>query len=133
MYRSSYLHLRSVERVPNASHALVYTGHRLAQLLVLLARAISQYLCFFPHALVLQVLYADGPRSAVEVVCDNDGVLSWPSADGDFDLWVVAGKGWERGFYEGIHASRGGPPVAVVKAERLAGEDEGADAILGCC
>jgi hypothetical protein len=63
-------------------------------------------------------------------MCDDDGMPPWPWAHCDFDLWAVAGEGWERGFYEGVHAAGGSPPVAVVEAEGFAGEDEGADAIL---
>lgn len=119
-----------MERIPNTPHTLVQTRHRLAQLPVLLACTIPQYLRLFPHAFVLQVPHAYRALGAVDVFGDDDGVPPWPWADGDFDLWVVAGEGRERGFEERVHADRGAPAVAVVEAHRFAGEDEGADAIL---
>jgi hypothetical protein len=120
-----------VERRPDTPNALVDTRHRLAQLLVLLAIAVPQHLGFLSHALVLQVLDADGPCGAVDVVCDDDGVLAWPGADGELNRRVALREGRERGLEERVHAFRGSPPVAVVELEAFALEDEGADAILG--
>lgn len=122
---------RAVERRPDTPNTLVDTGDGLAQLLVLLAVAIPQHLSLFPHALVLQVLDADGPCGAVDVVGDDDGVLARPRANGELDGGVARGKGGERRLDEGVHALGGAPPVAVVELEAFALEDEGADAILG--
>lgn len=130
-HRRSYLDLRPMERIPNAPHALIQTRHRLAQLPILLARTIPQYLCLLPHALILQILDAYRACGAVDVLGDYDGVFPWPWADGDLDLWVAAGKGGERGFEKRVHALRGAPVVAVVEAHGFAGQNEGADAILG--
>ena len=120
-----------MERRPDTPDALVDTRHRLAQLLVLLAVAVPQHLGLLPHALVLQVLDADGPCGAVDVVCDDDGVLAWPGADGELNRRVALCESRERGLEERVHAFRGSPPVAVVEFEAFALEDEGADAILG--
>src|SRR5690242_8167857 len=125
------LDLRAVERRPDTPNTLVDTGDGLAQLLVLLAVAIPQHLCLFPHPLVLQVLDADGPCGAVDVVGDDDGVLARARADGELNGGVARGEGGERRLDEGVHALGGAPPVAVVELEAFALEDEGADAILG--
>lgn len=119
-----------MKRVPNTPHALIDTGHRLARLPILLARAIPQNLRLFPDAIDLQILHAYRSLRAVDVVCDDNGMLPWPRADGDFNLGAAAREGRQRGFYKGVHAARGTPPVAVMEAEGLAGQDEGADAIL---
>jgi hypothetical protein len=101
-----YLHLRPMEWIPNSPHTLIDTRHRLAvPLLILLTRAIPQQFRLLPHALVLQVLDAYRPLSAVDVMCDDDGVPPWPWADCDFDLWAVARECGQRGFYEGVHAA----------------------------
>jgi hypothetical protein len=90
--RTSYLDFRPMERIPNTPHTLINTGHRLARLPVLLACAISQYLCLFPHAFVLEVFDTYRPLGAVDVLCDYDRVPPWPRADGNLDLWVVLRK-----------------------------------------
>ena len=79
------LDLRTVERRPDTPNALIDTRNRLAQLLVLLSAVIPQCLGLFPDTLVLQVLDADRPCGAVEVVCDDYGVLAWPRADRELD------------------------------------------------
>jgi hypothetical protein len=127
---ASYLQLGAVERIPNAPHALVDTRHRVAQLLVLLARVVPQHFCLLADALDVQVSDADGALGAVDVVCDDDGVVPRARAHVDLDLRVVAREGGQRSFYERVHAARGTPPVAVVEADGFAGQDEGPDAIL---
>jgi hypothetical protein len=102
---ASYLHLSPMEWIPDAPHALVDTRDGLAQLPILLARAVPQQLGLLPHTLILQVPDAYRPLGAVGVMCGDDGVAPWARAHGDFDLWVVAGKGRQRGFYERVHAS----------------------------
>lgn len=79
------LDLRTVERRPDTPNTLIDTHDRLAQLLVLLSIRVPQHLSLFPDALILQVLHADGSRSAVDVVCDDYGVLARPRADGELD------------------------------------------------
>lgn len=125
-----YLNLRTVERTPNAPHALIDTADRLAQLPVLLSVAVPQHLGLLPDALVLQVLDADAPCGAVDVVCDDDRVLARARADGELDGRVARGKGRQRRLDEGVHTPAGSPPVAVVEVEALALQDEGADAVL---
>ena len=125
-----YLNLRAMERTPNAPHTLIDTANRLAQLPVLLPIAVPQHLGFLPHALVLQILDADAPCGAVDVVCDDDRVLARARADGEFDGGVARGEGGQGRLDEGVHAPTGSPPVAVVEVEALALEDEGADAVL---
>lgn len=125
-----YLNLRAMERTPNAPHALIDTAYRLAELPVLLSIAVPQHLGFLPDALVLQVLNADAPCGAVDVVCDDDWVLARARADGEFDGWVARGEGGQGRLDEGVHAPARSPPVAVVEVEALALEDEGADAVL---
>jgi len=125
-----YLDLRAMERTPNAPHALIDTADGLAQLPVLLSIAVPQHLSLLPDALVLQVLDADAPCGAVDVVCDDNRVLARARADGEFDGRVARGEGGQRRLDEGVHAPTGSPPVAVVEVEALALEDEGADAVL---
>jgi hypothetical protein len=120
-----------VERIPNAPHALIDTRHRPAQLLVLLASMIPQHLRLLADALDVQISDTDGALGAVDVACDDDGVVLRARAHVDLDLRVVAREGGQRGFYERVHAARGSPPVAVVEADGLAGQDKGPDAILG--
>lgn len=127
----SDLNLRTVERRPDAPDALVDTGDGLAELLVLLAVGVAQHLGLLADALVLQVLDADGPCGAVDVVCDDDGVLARARADGELDGGIALCEDGERRLDEGVHSLGGSPPVAVVELEALALEDEGADAILG--
>jgi hypothetical protein len=85
----SYLHLCTVERIPNTPHALIHTRHRLARLPVLLACVIPQKLGLFPHTVELQVLHTQCPCGSVHVMCGDDGVSPWPWADGDFDLRAI--------------------------------------------
>jgi hypothetical protein len=98
--RTSYLHLGSVEWIPNTPHALVDTRDRLAQLPVLLAGAVPQQFRLLSDALILQVLDAYRPLGAVGVMCDDDGVVPWARAHGDLDLRVIAGECGQRGLYE---------------------------------
>lgn len=79
------LDLRTMERRPDTPNTLIDTRNRLTQLLVLLSAVVPQCLGLFPDTLVLQVLDTDRPCGAVEVVCDDYGVLAWPRADGEFD------------------------------------------------
>jgi hypothetical protein len=106
-----------MERVPNTPHALIHTRHRLARLSVLLARVIPQELGLLPHTVELHVLHAQRPCGSVHVVCGDDGVSPGPWADCDFDLRAVLRERGQRRLYEGVHASRRAPPVAVVEAE----------------
>lgn len=119
-----------MERRPDTPNALIDTRDRLPELLVLLAIAIPQHLSLLAHALVLQVLDANGPCGAVDVVCDDDRVLARAWADGELDRGVALGEGGERRLEEGVHASGGSPPVAVMEFEAFALQDEGADAVL---
>jgi hypothetical protein len=119
-----------VKWTPDAPDALVDAGHRLIQLLVLLAARVSEGFCLLPHTLCLQISYADGSLGAVDVVCSNNRVFSRPRRDGNLDLGIALRKGGERRFDKAVHAARGAGPVAVVEFQFLALEDEGADAIL---
>jgi len=120
-----------MKRIPNAPHALVETRHRPAvQLPVLLTRRVPQQLCLFPNALNLHVFDAHGALSAVDVVCDDNGVLAGPWRDAAFNLRVARGEGGKRGLDKGVHPLGAAPPVAVVEVEALALQDKGADAIL---
>jgi hypothetical protein len=131
MYRPLDLQLGPMERIPDTPHVLVDTRDRLAQLLVLLARVVPQHLRLLADALDVQIPDTDGALGAVDVAGDDDGMVLRARAHVDLNLRVVARESGQRGFYERVHAARGAPPVAVVEADGLAGQDEGPDAILG--
>lgn len=127
----SYLNLRPVEWIPDAPHALIDTRHRPSiQLLILLSIRVPQQFRFVSHSLVLQILHAYRPLGTVDVMCDDDRVFLWPWRDGELDLGVALRENGKRRLDEGVHAFRAAPPVAVVKVEAFALEDEGADAVL---
>lgn len=119
-----------MERTPNTPNALVQTRNWLSHPLQLLSARIPQQICLLLDALASQVLDAYRSLLAVDEVGYDDGMPSWPWRDCDFDLWVFPGEGGEVGADEGVHAARGAGPVAVVKVEAFALEDEGTDAIL---
>lgn len=88
----SYLPVRPVERIPNASDTLIHALHRLRDPLQLLTAGIPQKHCFLQDLILFQVSHADGLLATVDVVALDDWVLVRSRGDGDFDLRVLFGE-----------------------------------------
>ena len=139
-----------MERTPDPSHALIFTQHVPAPNLSILATlTLDQQFTFLHDLLLLQISDADGLLAAVDVVGAQDGMFVRTWGDMDAHLGMGSGEAWEesRGqegagskSLEGreewmvgtvvLHSSRAPVPVAVVKVEAFALEDECADAVL---
>jgi hypothetical protein len=89
-----------VERIPDTSDTLVDTLDGLCDLFQLVAAGVAQELGLLHDLLFLQAADADGLFTAVDVCALDDGVFARTRRDGDFDLGVCAGKGWEIVFEE---------------------------------
>lgn len=84
-----------MERVPDTSYTLVVGLDGLCDLSQLVAAGIAQQLSLLHNLLLLEVAHTDGLFAAVDICALDDGVFAWARRDGDFDLGVCAGKGWE--------------------------------------
>jgi hypothetical protein len=89
-----------VERIPDTSDTLVDTLDWLCDLFQLVAAGVAQEFSLLHDLLFLQAANADGLFTAVDICAFNDGVFARARRDGDFDLGVCAGKGWEVVFEE---------------------------------
>ena len=84
-----------MERIPDTSDTLVHALNGLGDLLQLVAAGIAQQFSLLHDLLFLQTAHTDGLFAAVDICALDDGVFAWARRDGDFDLGVCAGKGWE--------------------------------------
>jgi hypothetical protein len=89
-----------MERIPDTSDTLVDTLDGLCNLSQLVAAGVAQQFGLLHDLLFLQAANADGLFAAVDICALDDGVFAWARRDGDFDLRVCAGKGWEVVFEE---------------------------------
>lgn len=87
-----YLQPIPVVRGPYASDGLVDTLHGLGGPPVLLAAAVAEDLGFLEDLIGLHVAHADRLFAAVDVLCDNNGVLGRPRRNGELDLGVGGGE-----------------------------------------
>lgn len=110
--------------------------------LQLLSVGIPQQLRLLQDLVGRQVPHADGLRSAVNVVSDNDWVLAGTGRDSELDLGVGGREFREKGLDEAaatqlgdasrnysasshvLHALGASSPVAVVEVQLLALENE---------
>jgi hypothetical protein len=84
-----------VERIPDTPDTLVHTLDWLCDLLQFIAAGVAQEFGLLHDLLFLQAADTDGLFTAVYICALDDGVFSWARRDGDFDLRVCAGEGWE--------------------------------------
>lgn len=138
-----------MERTPHASDALVQTPHRLRDLLQLLSIRIAQQQRLVQNLIRVHVSHTDGLFAAIDVLAFDDGVFVRTRRYGDFDAGVFFRKCREFGLeevavnsvldmsdssgddQEGVlHATTAAGPVAIVKVQAFALEDEGSHAIL---
>jgi hypothetical protein len=89
-----------VERIPDTSDTFVDTLDGLGDLFQLVAAGVAQEFGLLHDLLFLQTAYTDGLFAAVDICALDDGVFARARRDGDFDLGVCAGKGWEIVFEE---------------------------------
>jgi hypothetical protein len=89
-----------VERIPDTSDTLIHTLDGLCDLFQLVAAGVAQEFGLLHDLLFLQAADADGLFTAVDICALDDGVFARARRDGDFDLGVCAGKGWEIVFEE---------------------------------
>ncbi len=90
--RGLYTQAVPVVRTPDTPDALVDTRDRFGESLVLLPAELSQQLRLLQYLIRVQVPYAGGPRSAVDVMANYDGVLRRPRGYGELDLRVLRRK-----------------------------------------
>jgi hypothetical protein len=89
-----------VERIPDTSDTLIHTLDGLCDLFQLVAAGVAQEFGLLHDLLFLEAADADGLFTAVDICALDDGVFARARRDGDFDLGVCAGKGWEIVFEE---------------------------------
>jgi hypothetical protein len=89
-----------VEGIPDTSDTLVDTLDGLCDLFQLVAAGVAQELSLLHDLLFLQTADANGLFTSVDICALDDGVFAWARRDGDFDLRVCAGEGWEVVFEE---------------------------------
>ena len=82
-------------RTPNPPDTLIRTPHRLNNPLQLLSTRISQQLRLLQDLLSRKIPHANSFFSTVDVVALYYRVFARPGGDGDFDLRIRAGEGWE--------------------------------------
>jgi len=85
-------------RAPNTPHTLIPTPHRLRHSPQLLPTRIPQQLRLLQNLLLLQIPYTHGLFAPVDVRAFYERVFVRTRGDGDFDLGVRGGEGWERVF-----------------------------------
>lgn len=90
----------AVERIPDTSHTLVHTLHRLGDSLQRLAVCAAQKKHFVEDLIGLHVAHADGLFFAANVAAAQDGVSAGSRGDCDFDLRVGFGEALEVGLEE---------------------------------
>lgn len=136
---------------PDTSDRVVDGLHWLGLGPELLAVGISQENRLLQNRVWLKVTHANGLLTPVDVCALNDWVLIRAWGDGDFDGWVGFGELWQGvadkqadvvldivswsaqlGLYALLHALGATGPIAVVKVELLALENECANAVLYC-
>ena len=84
-----------MERIPDTSDTVVDTLDGLCDLFQFVTAGVAQEFSLFHNLLFLQTADANGLFTAVDICALDDGVFAWTRRDGDFDLGVCAGKGWE--------------------------------------
>lgn len=86
-----YNHALAVVWRPDASDAGLGARYGLVRAAQLGTAGITQELHLLQNFVWCKVSYADGLRAAVDVMSDDDGVLSRARRDGEFDLGVARG------------------------------------------
>jgi hypothetical protein len=90
----------AVERIPDTSHTLVQTLHRLGDSLQRLAARAAQKEHLVEDLVGLHVAHADGLFFAANVAAAEDGVSAGSRGDCDFDLRVGSCEALEVGLEE---------------------------------
>lgn len=81
-----YLHTFAVVRRPDTTHAGFGAGNCFVGFAQFVATSIAQQFYLLQNLVRGKVSYAYGLRAAVDVVSNDDGVLSWTRRNGKFDL-----------------------------------------------
>lgn len=89
-----------MERIPDTSHTLVQTLHRLGDSLQRLAARAAQKEQLVEDLVGLHVAHANGLFFAADVTAAEDGVFAGSRGDCDFDLRVGFCEALEVGFEE---------------------------------
>lgn len=114
---------------PDTSDTLVDTCDGLLGALQLLAAGLLQQIRLLEDLLGLEVADTNCLFSSVDVVTLDDGMLVRPWRYADFNLRIGFGEGRKLVFQESNHPARATRPVAVVKVQTLALQNEGAHAV----